>query len=575
MTMSTLTLALCVLGAPQEPAAPAVPRTLEVVSLQPCCSPLPSPEPPPFGSLLTCMQGWNVNLLGEPDSSQFTGDHVQGLLQVLHGNEPDYGELQQRVEGDKLFLLASSALQERLRAELRAVRATVERPIAIQAAVYALADALPPTIVAPAAAAAVLPEGSAICESRAVTRSNARVAFDQLRWSRYVRDVDVEVAQKANIAGPVQDAFAEGLRVVVEPHALAGSEDIVLYAQFALGQRRRVDATATGVADHPTIDLPQLESAFGAVAARVPSGGAMLVPLGGHAQGGARLVLALAARYPTPRGTDHGAFAMLPVSALTSAALATNALHIGERPTVGVDIGPTGPIQESREPSGFSWLSQGLLVELLRGSVHEEDAHLEDPAGGWLFVRGSRETIAAVGAALQALQDRLLVNVEARCTVDLREVDGGGPFAAASPNGAATTLHDIALPTLAGREAVVFRGLEQAVIRTQVPEIAQEAFALDPVVETLQGGVWLRVRPVPEPDGVQTDLFVQLAHNSPTTERFLKPAGMLMLSDTAAARFERNCVLPPGRDVVLGNGPVLTLDGKHWRPSVRVQIATR
>src|SRR5262249_17982306 len=161
---------------------------------------------------------------------------------------------------------------------------------------------------------------------------------------------------------------------------------IVLYAQFALGQRRRVDPTATGVADHPTIDLPQLETAFGAAAARLRSGGTMLVPLGGHALGGARLVLALAPRYPPPRGAGRGGLAALPVAALTSPALVASTLRVIERTDFTEPAAPA--TVESHDPNGFSWLGRDVLTELLRESMHEEAAGIDD-AGGYLFVHGS------------------------------------------------------------------------------------------------------------------------------------------------------------------------------------------
>src|SRR5262249_58003244 len=99
---------------------------------------------------------------------------------------------------------------------------------------------------------------------------------------------------------PVVDAFAEGVAALVEPHALVDRDDVVLFAQFALGQRREVATLATGVADRPSLDFPRLDSAFGGVAACVPNGGALLVQLGGHPQAGAPPPPAPAPR-PPPR----------------------------------------------------------------------------------------------------------------------------------------------------------------------------------------------------------------------------------------------------------------------------------
>jgi hypothetical protein len=50
---------------------------------------------------------------------------------------------------------------------------------------------------------------------------------------------------------------------------------------------------------------------------------------------------------------------------------------------------------------------------------------------------------------------------------------------------------------------------------------------------------------------------------------------MVMLADTGQARFLRDQLLPPGADVVLGDAPVLALDGRSWRPTLRVRAQTK
>ena len=59
------------------------------------------------------------------------------------------------------------------------------------------------------------------------TRSGVPIALGKERWTPYVRDIDSEVAQDSKIGDPKVDRLFEGIRILVEPHALAGSEDNV------------------------------------------------------------------------------------------------------------------------------------------------------------------------------------------------------------------------------------------------------------------------------------------------------------------------------------------------------------
>jgi hypothetical protein len=550
---------------PQEPGKAQQPRELTMLSLQPFVTPREAVPVPPFDTLLAS-HGDGVDLIGASSQPQFETEYVNDLIRQLHGKEAEEGAFGLFTGGGGLLVLAPKELGRQIADELQQVIAAVGRPIELELAVYAWDGPPPRTVLAGDELGKTLAGRVALAHGTATTRSGVRAGIDQLRWSRYVRTSEGEVAQKASASRPVVDAFAEGVAALIEPHALVDRDDVALFAQFAIGQRREVVNMATGVADRPSLDFPRLDSAFGVVAATVPDGGALLVPLSGHAQAGARLLLVLTvhagARAPGPASVS-----VLPVSALLTSA-ATRMPRIR---------GLATPLADERggadDPAGAP-IAEDLLLELLQASGGNREAATIQIAGGFAFVRGDDATRRAAPALLRTLQDRWLANVELRCTADLREVDGSSAFAA--PAGAGTVvLHDVALACLPGHVSVLFRGVEQSLLTDQMIEIAQEATGLVPVVQTAASGLWLRARPALADGGVRPDLLLQFVHSSPPAPRRVEPQGMVMLADTGQARFLRDQLLPPGADVVLGDAPVLALDGRSWRPTLRVRAQTK
>jgi hypothetical protein len=554
-------------AAPQNQEKAPAARALSVLSLQPFTAPGEAMPAPPFGTLMTTPTGEHA-LIYQREEPQFPGERVLELLRQLHQKESEDGSLDMRFAGGLLMLLAPAPLGKQIDAELHDLLAVVGRPIELDLAVYAWEGPLPGTVLGADEAAKTLAGRPTLAHGLATTRSSICAAFDQLRWSRYVRTAEAEVAQKASTSGPVVNAFAEGLAALVEPHALVDRDDVVLFAQFALGQRREVATLATGVADRPSLDFPRLDSAFGAVAACVPNGGALLVPLGGHPQAGARMLLALTV-HAAPRPPMPGSVAALPIGALTSNALT----QMPPIPGLSIDL-HAAETARTGDGSGPPLIEPGELLDLLRASAGNREGTTVEAEGGFAFVRGDDGARQSAAALLRALQDRMLANVELRCTAELREVEGGGALAAATGAGTAV-FHDLALPCLPGRTSVLFRGREQTLIADQQIEIAQEAFAFVPSVVTLTSGLWLRARPAVVEGGVRPDLRAQWSHDAPPQQRRVEPQGMVMLTDTGRARFAVEQLLPAGADVVLGDAPVLALDGRSWRPTLRVRAQAK
>lgn len=568
MTISLLTLALHLLPAQQDPQAPPQ-RSLETFSLRPFVAADHEPQLPPFGTLLPSLheaEVYEVDLLGWPPGSQFEEDHVRHLFELLHGEALEDGRLELAVHGDRLSVDTDPERLAAVRAQLRALRTAMGRPIEIEARLYAAGDGPLPAPVLDAAAARDLAAGHRLLwRSSATTRSNRRAVFDALRWSRYVRDVNVEVAQNSKLANPVLGSWAEGLRIACTVHSLAGSEDLVLCVQFAAGQRREVQTVSPG-GTHPGIDLPRLATAFGACGARLPQASALVVALDGHRDAGDRFLLVLSPRHPTPRPDERiGDLSVLPVSALTHRAL----LHEWALPEARPQLHENqAELQiEEDESRQCGRIDADELLELMHRCAGDEDELARVTlGGGFAFVRSERAG-AAVAELLQGLQERLVRTVALRCSVAAEETATADPLAPPAEGGAASVRHDVALPCLAGRNAMLFRGLEANVVRTQVPEIAQDAGILKPVIENLQDGLWLRVCPTIDEGAIDCDLAVQVTQQSPAVTRQLVPGGMMMLTDTTAARFVRQ-LRCQGQPVELGRGSTFAHGGRHWRPVV-------
>src|SRR5712671_4070539 len=298
MLLALTVTSLLVPQAPDPAPAPAI----ELLSLQPLRHvrhPLP---PPPFGSLLE-LSDQSASLLArfEDGSHQFDVDQVLELLRGMHPKEAEQDQLHLDLRGDNLVAAGPGPLLQSLRDELAAMIALATRPIEVTASLYDAGDGeLPPAIVRGDEQTRVLQGRKLLWTASAHCTSGDTAALEKSRWSNYVRDVDVTIAQKSTLSAPVVSVFFEGVRVAVEVHALTASQDLVLCCQFACGQRRgNPRSLATGLPGQAALDVPVVETSFGGCSGRLSTGGALLVGLGGHAAGGSHLLLVIAARYLT------------------------------------------------------------------------------------------------------------------------------------------------------------------------------------------------------------------------------------------------------------------------------------
>jgi len=229
------------------------------------------------------------------------------------------------------------------------------------------------------------------------------------------------------------------------------------------------------------------------------------------------------------------------------------------------------------DDSGFGRLDPDALLELLRAQIASK---LEAQPGsflrlgsGYLAIAADGDSITATEKMLQALQDRWLINTELRAVVELAENDGGALLGARGAAG--PLLHSVAVPALAGREAVLFRGLETTELATLGMEVAQEAAATDPHVRNVQSGLWLSGTSSPSPQGLWLSCLLQdLVHSEPA-RRPVESGGNLALGASEQTRSTFAGELAAGKELMFGDGPGITIDGRSYGSTLRLRGGRR
>lgn len=564
--MCTALLPLCLLVcASQAPQAPK--SSVEILALQHLCAARPPLPRPLWGSMLRqeTEGAWHDLLLAsESQETPFDADHVAEMLQSLNRADVDADRLAIARQGNSLVVHGEGGAVANVRQQLDTASAVIMRALAIEVCVWDATDKeLPSAILGPRDYAKFADNRTPLWRRLTTTHSGVAVALDRERWTRYVYDVNPEVAQKQSISTPQTDAFCEGGRVVVRPHLLVGGDDLVLHVQFALAQRRgSVRSLQIGVPGAADIDVPLLETCFGACSGRVVNGGALVVRLRGSVASGGQVALTVHVMARTPPAAQGPAgLGIFPCGALTSPALTQR---------VAIPSFPPNPNQaDDMEPvAGFGCMEIDQLVDLARSALPPDQAERVEIQGanGHLFVRGEQPALAAIEALLGGLQDHLLRNATVRFTVRLQGDDASAPPST-------TPLHDLVAPTLLGRELSMARILETNVVRGLEVFIAQEASMVDPVVEALQIGSWLGASIAPLGTGQHLLLQAQCAEApQPAVRTAMPTGGILMPTEVASTRVCHDGAVVSGQAVEHGDGPAVLIDGRTYRSTITTTV---
>ncbi len=548
-------LTLCLPGALQ----PQGPGTPLVLPMQHLVLPAPAVATPPWGTLLQRDNDPHViDMLAAEDSTLFPTniDQMMTLLRDLSSAALEANKLTLQVAGTSLLVGGEAAEIDKVGAAFRHASKVMAQSLLVEVAVWDAADReTPKTVLGIEEFQQFIGNRQPLWRCVATTRPAQLADLNQMRWSRYVRDIDVEVAQKQSMSRPVTDHHGEGIAAVVRACPLVGSRDLVLHVQFALAQRRGVlRPVATGQANAPDIELPTLETAFGAFSGRIPDGGALCATLRGHASGGGQHIVTVRVHSRAIAGNaEPSGFVVLPVAALTSEGLARR-LHCGNNFAEDSSEG------ESFQGSGAMPLDS--LLDLVRAGLGDAGEHVTlEPTAGFLLVRGREADLRVVATIVQGLQERLLRPITVLHTGTLRVPDSDS----ARATGTAPILHELTLPSLAGRELTMVRCLETPVLSDVGIAIAQEAAILDPIVTLLQSGCFLRSRVSPYDDAMHAQTVVVNLHAPMPLARAVVPGGVLMAEEASQVRAAHDGIVTNAQLVEHGDGPSVTIDGRSCR----------
>ena len=565
--MSMLTLLLpSLLAAPQQPQTAS-----ELLPLQPLCAHERDVTTPQWRTLLRYVRRHSRNadlVCNEEDGDRITPSGIYEALEQLEPDAIGEGLLSVTPIGDNLLVFGQRADVARVGKRIDEATKIVARPLELEFAVWDAASRETPRAVMSADDYARF-AGQRPPLWRTVTsgRAGQPVTLKNMTWTHYVRSLDIEVAQKQTMSRPSTERYGEGCHAAVRAHSLIGSDEFAVHAQFAAGKARGVTRSIqTGLPGAADIELPRLETCYGVFSGRVANGGALAVTLRGNASGGGQIILTLRVRSTVqPTTLSDPTSALLPVGALTSAALTQRALLHGP-------FEPDDAEALSFDEEGvYGHVPPDLLTHLVEGiaeTVDDSGQWSIRHAGNYLFVQAQEQTVAAITATLRKLQDRVVRNVEVQHTGALGpQLDGGEQLGDAPP------LHELVLPTLLGREFVAVRVHETNVVDKVYVEIAQESGALAPGVELLQSGAWLRGRAVPITGGMHLDLDVQVA-NAPTPpmRNVMPGGGVLMPTSVSITRRSHDGFAAGDQTIQHGDGPTVQIEGRGYSSSLSTTL---
>jgi hypothetical protein len=505
----------------------------------------------PWGSLLHRGGTTDADLVTTTNDRRITAELLTRQLGPLH-------DLRLGATADDSHVRATGepAAIESLRGFLVDAEAMLAGEVHIEVALWDATDRPPPPVRLDAAQWRTFAERQQpLARVRTTGRVGRPTSLQRLRESTYVQRVVGEVAQGQSVIAPGIDAYSEGVAATLVTHTLVGSNDLVVFAQVALGQRRGVVRTlATGITGAPDIDVPTLESCNIACSGRVPDGGALAITLRGDASTGGQHILTIRPALGTARPTiGRSGAALLPIGALTSSAMTTGCEPPSPR---GTNWSP--PARSKRRAT--LWTFDELLNELRRVAPDAKVA----PFGDAVILIGDDTRVAMARRWLADLEDRHLSTLAVEATGRLQDLEGA--------DASARMLHELHLPTLPDRTFVVHRMLETTVVAGLAPRIAQEAATLEPEIGILQSGTWFGGHVAAGPRGLALEASIQCAHAPTPIARTVMPGGALTPTETTITRLHTSGVFGDQQPIDHGDGPTILVDGRAFRTNLSTTV---
>ena len=547
MTLTAL-FAACLAAAPLSQGP-----TIDVLSLRHLTLAPTAPTTTPWGTFLKMPEG-AFDLLATREEPL----GIDAITQVLQYPALPEEHLRLAIEEGSVIAIGRQQDVQQLRERLQTLSALLARPCRIELAVWDLTDGETPQ---PFLDASQLQNFTAkrqpLWRCATATHCGRPAVLERLRWTNYVRELHGMVAQKQSLTHPGIASFGEGGQAVVQVHSLVGSDDVVVHLQFAVAQRRGVvRSLQTGLPGAADIEMPLLETSYGAASGRIPNGGALAITLRGHAVSGSQLVLtcrADCAPMPLDAGRELGLF---PLGAMTSAALTQPAVLASGSPD---DL--LGSLGD--QALHFGRLTTDRVLELVGLAVDNGEVPIE-MIGEYLFARGTGEQRVRVENLLRGLQEQLIRNASMQ---HLAMLAPGDNAVTGAPSQA--VLHELTLPTLVGRQVIAVRMLETTTVHRLVGQIAQEASLLEPIIATVQSGTWLRACLLPNGKALHLDATIRCSHAPlPATRTVMPGGGVLMPLDASTRSIQHADSLAAGKPTEHGDGPSVAIEGRSYRSTL-------
>ncbi|MCA8941670.1 MAG: hypothetical protein KDB80_03845 [Planctomycetes bacterium] len=580
MLLATIltSLSFATTAAPQEPTR--VMRTVPVGDLAGFELPF---HRTPFGSLLR-VEDEGVELIDHDVAERgIAGDYLVELVRTsVERMDPEaVDELVVAVVDSRLALSGPPAAVDRAVAVIRALDASVGRPIIIEASLVEFRTGFGPLDVRldRDALARALDGKRTRWNSRSVTRSGRATVLSQAKFTQFVYDCDVEVAQDQSISDPQVRTMFEGIHLEVEPHAIPDSEDLVLFGHAVLGDRcGDIETRSTGIDAMTALDVPRVANNQLEFSGRIPNGGALVACFDGAEDSGSRFALIVSASQPREDRQVPGMRAF-PVSALTSRSLVSSVRARGVR--FDHEAHSVFPLRVG-EPGGAMGVDTvyEILSHVLEPQLDEGQVDILMVAG-WALTFGRDDVIETTREALVAMHDQWIRSAACDLWAWVDDLDGGAEAAFdgrpdANPNLPAM-LHHVRLPVILGRPHFVVHGVESTVVHDVGVEIAQEASAVNPIVTSTFGGLFasLVVQDGIDALSVQCDVDLSQLLRTRRHAAETRHGGDLHLPSTERLRYVHAGPIETGKVLEFGDGGSITDGARRFRVRQAMRVERR
>ena len=575
---ATILLALTALSPATAQADAQDARGLKIISISDLLFRTQPPRAPRLGKLSGRRRG-DENFPRPLAKSEFFCIEKGQFLDLIRSTCGDVAdEVSMIVRGQSLLISGKNSHVAEVEQIVKVMRRAMTQRFAVNVRLYRIGTDQYPAAASARQLTELTKDLTPIWHGHTKTLSGQQVVLAQENFTRYVCDVDVEVAEEISVGQPVTTSMFEGIRILVESHALIGSTDRVFKCQFALCEKQKeLKLQSTGVQDMPSIGIPHLAAISGAFSGRVEHDGALLVSIKSRApaDGNFLLVVQASPSAANPTEISAGETLLLPISALTSSSLQF------DMPLTRSEEDPEGarggyPVIKFEVDDGGN--RGETLLSLLReslGSLLDEGGAAVDMTSngsghGFILVRGSQKTRTEVRRLLAALHDQWIHGVEVQLTTELLAVPrGSSTFSALSQVNPSSreVLHSLTFPTLIGDTALVFKGIESAVVRDYEPEIANKTTLSNPAVQTTFRGLAVAVRPTVQGKTNGANLYVEISHiPTPTRQSTAQDSvGDLYHVNVNTAQFTRSGAVKLETKVPLGWGPLFPGEPNHLR----------